>query len=80
MSKLKQFIHDHGTQALKLELERKNSMNEKSERLKPFKSLEDIQQNEWDSLLTEELKIKNKFLYEKLMLTRISIFKNPEKS
>ena len=75
MSKLKQFIHDHGTEALKLELERKKTfMNENPERLKPFKSLEDIQQNEWDSLLTEELKIKNKFLYQKLMLTRFSIF------
>ena len=74
MSKLKQFIHDHGTEALKLELERqKTFMNENPERLKPFNSLEDIQQNEWDSLLTEELKIKNKFLYQKLMLTRFSI-------
>ena len=75
MSKLKQFIHDHGTEALKLELERKKTfMNENPERLKPFNSLEDIQQDEWDSLLTEELKIKNKFLYQKLMLTRFSIF------
>jgi len=75
VSKLKQFIHDHGTEALKLELERKNSfMNEKPERLKPFISFQDIQQDEWDSLLNEELKIKNKFLYQKLMLTRFSIF------
>tara|TARA_B100001113_G_C20757990_1_gene469618 strand:- start:221 stop:457 length:237 start_codon:yes stop_codon:yes gene_type:complete len=74
VSKLKQFIHDHGTEALKLELERKNSMNEKPERLKPFNSLEDIQQDDWDFLLNEELKIKNKFLYQKLMLTRFSIF------
>ncbi len=75
MSKLKQFIHDHGIEALKLELERKKTfMNEKPERLKPFNSLEDIQQDDWDSLLTEELKIKNKFLYQKLMLTRFSIF------
>ena len=75
MSKLKQFIHDHGIQALKLELERKKTfMNEKPERLKPFKSLEDIQQDDWDFLLNEELKIKNKFLYQKLMLTRFSIF------
>ena len=75
MSKLKQFIHDHGIQALKLELERKKTfMNESPERLKPFNSLEDIQQDDWDSLLNEELKIKNKFLYQKLMLTRFSIF------
>ena len=75
MSKLKQFIHDHGIEALKLELERKKTfMNEKPERLKAFNSLEDIQQDDWDSLLTEELKIKNKFLYQKLMLTRFSIF------
>ena len=74
MSKLKQFIHDHGTEALRLELERKNSMNENPERLKPFKSLEDIQQDDWDFLLNEELKVKNKFLYQKLMLTRFSIF------
>tara|TARA_B100000214_G_scaffold360351_1_gene322646 strand:- start:577 stop:816 length:240 start_codon:yes stop_codon:yes gene_type:complete len=75
VSKLKQFIHDHGTEALKLELERKKTfMNEKPERLKPFNSLKDIQQNEWDCLLTEELKIKNKFLYQKLMLTRFEIF------
>ena len=73
MSKLKQFIHDHGTQALKWELERKNSMNEKPERLKPFNSLEDIQQDEWDFLLNDELKFKNKFLYQKLMLTRFEI-------
>ena len=75
MSKLKQFIHDHGTEALKLELERKKTlMNEKPERLKSFKSLEDIQQDDWDFLLNEELKIKNKFLYQKLMLTRFEIF------
>jgi len=75
VSKLKQFIHDHGTEALKLELERTNSfMNEKPERLKPFNSLEDIQQDDWDFLLNDELKIKNKFLYQKLMLTRFSIF------
>ena len=73
MSKLKQFIHDHGTQALKLELERKNSMNEKPERLKPFNSFQDIQQDEWDFLLNDELKFKNKFLYQKLMLTRFEI-------
>ncbi len=74
MSKLKQFIHDHGIQALKLELERQNSMDQKPERLKAFNSLEDIQQDDWDSLLNEELKIKNKFLYQKLMLTRFEIF------
>ena len=73
MSKLKQFIHDHGTEALKLELERKNSMNENPERVKPFNSLEDIQQDEWDFLLNDELKFKNKLLYQKLMLTRFSI-------
>ena len=75
MSQLKKFIHDHGIEALKLELERKKTfMNEKPERLKPFNSLEDIQQDDWDFLLNEELKIKNKFLYQKLMLTRFSIF------
>ena len=75
MSKLKQFIHDHGTEALRLELERKNSlMNENPERLKAFNSFEDIQQDDWDFLLNDELKIKNKFLYQKLMLTRFSIF------
>tara|TARA_Y100001973_G_scaffold11181_1_gene15164 strand:+ start:103 stop:339 length:237 start_codon:yes stop_codon:yes gene_type:complete len=75
VSQLKKFIHDHGTEALKLELERKKTfMNEKSERLKPFKSLEDIQQDDWDFLLNDELKFKNKFLYQKLMLTRFSIF------
>ena len=75
MSKLKQFIHDHGTEALKLELERKKTfMNEKPERLKSFKSLEDIQQDDWDFLLNDELKFKNKFLYQKLMLTRFEIF------
>ena len=75
MSKLKQFIHDHGIQALKLELERKKTlMNENPERLKPFNSLEDIQQDDWNFLLNDELKFKNKFLYQKLMLTRFSIF------
>ena len=75
MSKLKQFIHDHGTEALRLELERKNSlMNENPERLKAFNSFEDIQQDDWDFLLNDELKIKNKFLYQKLMLTRFSIY------
>ena len=75
MSKLKQFIHDHGTEALKLELERKNSlMNENPEQLKAFNSFEDIQQDDWDFLLNDELKFKNKFLYQKLMLTRFSIF------
>jgi len=49
-------------------------MNEKPERLKPFNSFQDIQQDEWDFLLNDELKFKNKFLYQKLMLTRFSIF------
>ena len=48
-------------------------MNEKPERLKPFISFEDIQQDDWDFLLNDELKIKNKFLYQKLMLTRFQI-------
>ena len=59
MSKLKQFIHDHGTEALKLELERKKTfMNENPERLKPFNSFEDIQQDDWDFLLNDELNFK----------------------
>ena len=74
MSKLKQFIHDHGTEALKLELEHKKTfMNENPERLKPFNSFQDIQQDDWDFLLNDELKFKNKFLYQKLMLTRFEI-------
>ena len=73
MSKLKQFIYDHGIEALKLELQKKTFMNENPERLKPFNSLEDIQQDEWDFLLNDELKFKNKFLYQKLMLTRFQI-------
>ena len=71
MSKLKQFIHDHGTEALKLELERKKTfMNDKPERLKPFNSLKAIHQDDWDLILNDELKKKNKFLYQRLMLTR----------
>jgi len=73
MSKLKQFIHDHGIEALKLELQKKTFMNENPERLKPFNSFQDIQQDDWDFLLNDELKFKNKFLYQKLMLTRFSI-------
>ena len=73
MSKLKQFIHDHGIEALKLELQKKTFMNENPERLKQFNSFQDIQQDDWDFLLNDELKFKNKFLYQKLMLTRFSI-------
>ena len=76
MSKLKQFIHDHGTQALKLELERQNSfMTNSPERLTPFNSLNDIQQTDWDYILNDELKEKNKFLFQKLMLTRLELKK-----
>ena len=76
MSKLKQFIHDHGTEALKLELERKKTfMNENPERLKPFNSINDIQQTDWDYILNDELKEKNKFLFQKLMLTRLELKK-----
>jgi hypothetical protein len=48
-------------------------MNQNPERLKSFNSFEDIQQDDWDFLLNDELKFKNKFLYQKLMLTRFSI-------
>ena len=76
MSKLKQFIHDHGTEALKLELERKKTfMTNSPERLTPFNSLNDIQQTDWDYILNDELKEKNKFLFQKLMLTRLELKK-----
>ena len=76
MSQLKKFIHDHGIEALKLELERKNSfMNNSPERLTPFNSLNDIQQTDWDFILNDELKEKNKFLFQKLMLTRLELKK-----
>lgn len=75
MSKLKQFIHDHGIEALKLELQKKTFMTNSPERLMPFNSLNDIQQNDWDYILNDELKEKNKFLFQKLMLTRLELKK-----
>ena len=75
MSKLKQFIHDHGIEALKLELQKKTFMTNSPERLTPFNSLNDIQQTDWDYILNDELKEKNKFLFQKLMLTRLELKK-----
>ncbi len=75
MSQLKKFIHDHGTEALKLELQKKTFMTNSPERLTPFNSLNDIQQTEWDYILNDELKEKNKFLFQKLMLTRLELKK-----
>ena len=75
MSKLKQFIHDHGIEALKLELQKKTFMTNSPERLTPFNSLNDIQQTDWDYILNDELKEKNKFLFQKLMLTRLELEK-----
>ena len=59
MSKLKQFIHDHGIEALKLELQKKTFMTNSPERLTPFNSLNDIQQTDWDYILNDELKEKS---------------------
>ena len=73
MSQLKKFIHDHGIEALKLELQKKTFMTNSSERLTPFNSLNDIQQTDWDYILNDELKEKNKFLFQKLMLTRLEL-------
>tara|TARA_R100000664_G_scaffold22_3_gene43 strand:+ start:381 stop:617 length:237 start_codon:yes stop_codon:yes gene_type:complete len=75
VSQLKKFIHDHGTEALKLELQKKTFMTNSPERLTPFNSLNDIQQTEWDYILNDELKEKNKFLFQKLMLTRLELKK-----
>tara|TARA_R100001463_G_scaffold47456_2_gene96352 strand:- start:8 stop:244 length:237 start_codon:yes stop_codon:yes gene_type:complete len=75
VSKLKQFIHDHGIEALKLELQKKTFMTNSPERLTPFNSLNDIQQTDWDYILNDELKEKNKFLFQKLMLTRLELKK-----
>ena len=75
MSQLKKFIHDHGTEALKLELQKKTFMTNSPERLTPFNSLNDIQQTEWDYILNDELTEKNKFLFQKLMLTRLELKK-----
>ena len=75
MSKLKQFIHDHGIEALKLELQKKTFMTNSPERLTPFNSFNDIQQTDWDYILNDELKEKNKFLFQKLMLTRLELEK-----
>jgi len=75
VSQLKKFIHDHGIEALKLELQKKTFMTNSPERLTPFNSLNDIQQNDWDYILNDELKEKNKFLFQKLMLTRLELKK-----
>ena len=75
MSQLKKFIHDHGIEALKLELQKKTFMTNSPERLTPFNSLNDIQQDDWDYILNDELKEKNKFLFQKLMLTRLELKK-----
>ena len=70
MSQLKNFIHQHGVEALKLELQKKSFMTNNPERLEPFNSLKSIRQDDWDLILNDELKKKNKFLYQRLMLTR----------
>lgn len=70
MSQLKNFIHQHGVEALNLELQKKSFMTNNPQRLEPFNSLKAIHQDDWDLILNDELKKKNKFLYQRLMLTR----------
>ena len=50
-------------------------MTNSPERLTPFNSINDIQQTDWDYILNDELKEKNKFLFQKLMLTRLELKK-----
>ena len=48
-------------------------------KLKPYKTLQDIPQNVWDSILNDYLKNNHKEIFQTLMLTRLSIYKDEKK-
>ena len=55
----------------------KNFINDcQVQKLEPFKSLQDIPQNVWDLILSDHLKNNHKEIYQTLMLTRLTIYKN----
>ena len=45
-------------------------------KLEPYKTLQDIPQNVWDSILNDYLKSNHKDIYQTLMLTRLTIYKD----
>jgi len=48
-------------------------------KLEPYKTLQDIPQNVWDLILNDHLKNTNKDIYQTLMLTRLTIYKDEKK-
>ena len=55
----------------------KNFINDcQVQKLEPFNSLQDIPQNVWDIILSDHLKNNHKEIYQTLMLTRLTIYKN----
>ena len=55
----------------------KNFINDcQVQKLEPFNSLQDIPQNVWDIILSDYLKNNHKEIYQTLMLTRLTIYKN----
>jgi hypothetical protein len=55
----------------------KNFINDcQAQKLEPFNSLQDIPQNVWDIILSDHLKNNHKEIYQTLMLTRLTIYKN----
>ena len=49
------------------------------QKLEPYKTLQDIPQNVWDLILNDHLKNTNKDIYQTLMLTRLTIYKDKKK-
>ena len=45
-------------------------------KLEPYKTLQDIPQNVWDLILNDHLKNNHKDIYQTLMLTRLTIYKD----
>ena len=45
-------------------------------KLEPYKTLQDIPQNVWDSILNDYLKNNHKEIFQTLMLTRLTIYKD----
>jgi hypothetical protein len=69
MSYIKNYLHS------KTNLENEIAIqNHSIEKLEPFKDLHAIHERDWDILLNAVQKV-DKLLYQKLLLTRLNIFK-----
>ena len=49
------------------------------QKLEPYKTLQDIPQNVWDLILNDHLKNNHKEIFQTLMLTRLTIYKDEKK-